>query len=60
MRVMTAFALAISILLALAYAFGFAKADVSELCLYFLLAAFGGKSAQKFAESSKSNQVTKR
>lgn len=61
MRVMMVVALVAAIVLAGFLVTGYAKCEgpVENLALYFLLAAFGGKSAQKFAESMKSAQSTK-
>lgn len=51
MRRMCAWALTIAGGLALADAFGLTAKDFdSQLILYFLMAAFGGKAGQKFAE----------
>lgn len=54
-RVAMTVAFVISILLTVCLVFGWTKnpALVKELILYFLIAAFGGKSAQKFAEAIK-------
>lgn len=53
MRLMTAASLVMAMALSGAYAVGWIETDITELCLYFLIAAFGGKSAQKFAEIAK-------
>ena len=49
-RWMAVFALAVAAVLALAPALGFADQADPNLVLYFLLAAFGGKVGQSFAE----------
>ena len=49
-RWMAVTALAVAAILALAPALGFAEPADNNLVLYFLLAAFGGKVGQKFAE----------
>ena len=50
-RWMAVSSLAIAAVLALAPALGFAESADNNLVLYFLLAAFGGKVGQKFAEN---------